>query len=117
MNFTEALNVLRPLADGVDPSTGEVLPSQSPFQQAQVVRALSLAVGLVEREARKAELPKGTGKAWTTAEDAQLRVEFHKPVDFNEIARIHERTRGAILARLVRLGELSEGYMGKTSRN
>ncbi len=117
MNLTEALNVLRPLADGVDPSTGEVLPSQSLFQQAQVVRALSLAIGALEREARKAELPKGAGKAWTSAEDTRLREEFHKSVDFNEIARIHDRTRGAILSRLVRLGELSESYMSKAPRN
>ncbi len=117
MNCTEALGVLRPLADGVDPSTGEVLPSQNPFQQAQVVRALNLAIGVLEREARKADLPSSAGKSWTSTEDSQLRREFHRAADFNEIARIHERTRGAILSRLVKLGELSEGFLKKLPHN
>ncbi len=107
MNCTEALKILEPLAEGVNPTTGEVLPADSPFQQGQVVRALACAVELAKREIRKSELPQGAGKPWTQEQDAQLRREFHQELHFDEIAKIHQRTRGAIIARLVRLGELA----------
>src|ERR1035437_5793563 len=107
MNCTEALKILRPLAEGVDPGTGEVLPANSPYQQAQVVRALNCAIELAEREVRKSELPQGAGKLWTRDEDSQLHREFHQALDFNQIARIHQRTRGSIISRLAKLGELA----------
>ena len=78
MNCTEALKILEPLAEGVNPTTGEVLPADSPFQQGQVVRALACAVELAKREIRKSELPQGAGKPWTQEEDAQLRRKFHQ---------------------------------------
>lgn len=113
MNCTEALKILRPLAEGVDPTTGEVLPADSPFQQAQVVRALNCVIELAEREVRKSELPQAAGKLWTRDEDTQLRREFHQALDFKEIAKIHQRTRGSILSRLAKLGELASEFANR----
>ena len=41
MNQAEALSVIRSLANGVDPESGEVFPAESAYQRAQTVRARS----------------------------------------------------------------------------
>jgi len=40
MELPEALKIVRDLADGIDPHTGEVFPTDGPYQHPQVVRAL-----------------------------------------------------------------------------
>ena len=128
MERERAADILRSLADGRDPATGEQFPPNSPYQQADTVRALFLAVDALDNSARRARRqaarseraagpnmsgqerrpvdpnrPK-LGTAWTAEEEAQLRQEFaaHKPIP--EIAAAHGRTHGAITARLIKLG-------------
>ena len=43
MDQSEALSVVRSLANGVDPETGEVFAEDSVYQRAQTVRALYAA--------------------------------------------------------------------------
>ena len=43
MDIDQATELIRKLADGVDPTTGERLPPSSVYQQADTVRALHLA--------------------------------------------------------------------------
>lgn len=106
MEFREALPVLRLLADGVNPQTNESFPKDSPYNNPFVIRALHAAVRATEWADRKTSLPQNGGKGWTPEEDQQLRREFHSAIDFNEIARTHGRSRGAIVTRLERLGEM-----------
>ncbi len=40
MNTSEALGVVRSLANGVDPASGEIFAPDSPYQRADTVRAL-----------------------------------------------------------------------------
>ena len=49
MEQTQALAVVRSLANGVDPETGEVFPPESAYQRPQVVRALYEAATALER--------------------------------------------------------------------
>ena len=76
MNQTEALSVVRSLANGVDPETGEVFPADSVYQRAQTVRALYAAAEALEKaerfERRKQQLPPKTGEPWTEDEDRKL---------------------------------------------
>src|SRR5689334_268643 len=44
MERKDATKILQSLADGVDPTTGEPFPASSPYQRADVVRALFAAV-------------------------------------------------------------------------
>lgn len=44
MDPTRAIEIVRQLADGIDPTTGERFPPDSPYQQADTVRALYLAL-------------------------------------------------------------------------
>lgn len=109
MTSAEALKILCALADGVDPVTGEVLPEDSVFQRPDVIRALFVAMRAVEEQASAAPMPTGSarsnaGKPWSPADDLQLRERFLAGVRLRDLAAQFGRTRGAIRARLERLG-------------
>lgn len=53
---------------------------------------------------RKMNRPEGAGAAWTEAEDKQLDAEFEQGMEISEMAAIHDRTNGAIRARLKKHG-------------
>ena len=76
MDQAEALSVVRSLANGVDPESGEVFSADSVYQRAQTVRALYAAAEALEKaerfERRKRELPAKTGEPWTEDEDRKL---------------------------------------------
>jgi hypothetical protein len=65
MDQSQALSVVRSLANGVDPETGEVFAADSVYQRAQTVRALYAAAEALEKavrfERRTRELPAKTG--------------------------------------------------------
>lgn len=110
MEIQEALRIMRALADGLSPETGEVLTSDAVYQYPPVIRAFHRAVGALEyveeRERSKRTPPANAGKSWTRAEDEQVCEELRRGIDFHQIAKTHNRTVGAIIARLVRLGKI-----------
>jgi hypothetical protein len=111
MEIQEAIHIVRRLADGLHPENGQVLGGDSPCQHPQAVRALNRAVQALEfqqeRERLRRSLPANAGKPWSNTEDAQICDELRRGVNFQEIARIHCRTAGSIVARLIRLGKIS----------
>jgi hypothetical protein len=110
MNDTQALHIVESLANGVDPETGEVYPPDSPYQRAPIVRALFAAREALERasesERRRQSLPTNTGAPWAADEDSRLAAAFDEGKSLVDLARAHDRTRGAIQARLVKLGKM-----------
>ena len=110
MNEIQALQIVRALADGVDPESGEVYPPQSPYQKPNTVRALYIATRALESasesEQRRQRLPSNTGKSWSDEEDARLAAGFDAGRSERELAREHQRTFSSIRARLVKLGKL-----------
>ena len=113
MEIQEALTVVRKLADGIHPETGEVLSSDCLYNHPQAVRALHRAIGAlefqIERERTRKFLPSNAGKPWSNQEDAQICDELRRGMSFEQIARMHNRTNGSIVARLVKLGRISAG--------
>jgi hypothetical protein len=111
MDIPEALNIVRKLAAGVDPESDCALPRESMYQHPQSVRALHCAIAALEfqqeRERTRRFLPANAGKVWTDQEDAQICDELRHGINFEGIARVHNRTVGSIVARLVRLGKIS----------
>src|SRR5712664_776900 len=97
MQLSNALPILRALADGVNPVTGEAYPEHSPYAEPRTLRALYSAVDLVqrevEREKRREKLPANFGKPWTQGEDEALGKEFDAGVTMVDIARKHARTQ------------------------
>ena len=114
MDTPRAIELLRALADGHDPFTGQSFPPGSPYQQADTVRALYCAIEALDgsnatitsRPAKAATDPSrpAAGKPWTPAEEQQLRDAFASNPSIPELAAAHGRSRGAISSRLVKLG-------------
>ena len=111
MNQTEALSIVRSLANGVDPESGEVFPAESAYQRAQTVRALYAAAEALEHaerfERRRRELPAKTGEPWSEDEDRRLLSGFDAGHGLPELAAAHQRTQTGIRARLVKYGRLA----------
>ncbi len=110
MQLDAALPIVRALADGVNPVTGEAYPEQSPYAEPRTLRALFSAVDLmqreVERERRRERLPANFGKPWTESEDHTLVTEFDAGTRLQDMARKHERTQSSIRLRLEKLGKI-----------
>jgi hypothetical protein len=111
MDSTQALAVVRSLANGVDPESGEVFPPESAYQRPQVVRALYEAATALERidrfDRRRAQMPPKTGEPWTEDEDRKLLAAFDAGRALQELASAHERTMGAVRARLLKYGRIN----------
>jgi len=115
MDREAVLHHLRAWADGVDPSTGQALPSDHPGQQPQTLRVIFAAVALLEGAAESAPTPSSrapstgprkAGRPWSNDEDEALSVGFDAGETIGALAAKLERTRGAISARLVKLGKI-----------
>lgn len=110
MEIQEALRIMRALADGIDPETGEALMAGALYQDAPVVRAFHRTVGALEylqkRERARKTPPANSGKSWSRAEDQQVCEELRRGIDFYQIAKTHNRSIGSIVARLVKLGKI-----------
>ena len=111
MNAVESLCVVRSLANGVDPASGEVFPASSPYQRADTVRALYQAAVALEKlaqsERRRGNAPGNSGKPWTEDEDRRLLAAFDAGRGLSEIAVSHDRTQAGVRARLVKYGRLA----------
>ena len=112
MDDIKALSIVSSLANGVNPNNGEVFEVDSPYQSADVVRALYIAVRALETTTRtkrgrtRSGMPTNAGKPWTEQEDAKLLEKFDKGLSIAELAQLHDRTPAGIQARLERHGRL-----------
>jgi hypothetical protein len=111
MDHDQALEIVRLLTDGIDPTTGEELPAGSPLQQPQIIRALAMALRLLQAEAaraaRRARLPEQTGQPWSAEEDRRLVEGYEANRDLATLALAHRRTKGAVRTRLLMLGKFA----------
>src|ERR1041385_3508358 len=111
MDAAQALTVVRSLANGVEPESGEVFPPESAYQRPQVVRALYEAASALERierfERRKSQLPQNTGGPCTEDEARKLLAAFDAGRALQELAAAHERRMGAVRARLLKYGRIN----------
>ena len=111
MEQAQALAIVKSLANGVDPDSGEVFPGDGAYQRPQTVRALFAAVEALERaaqfERRKQQLPAKTGEPWSEDEDRKLLASFDSGNALGDLAAAHQRTQTGIRARLVKYGRLA----------
>jgi hypothetical protein len=110
MDDIKAVGILKSLAAGIDPCTGEALASLAPLQSTEVLRALFLAADSLETRQRQvrrqATLPRNAGKPWSVEEDERLLAGFDAGRKVDDLVAAHERTRAGIEARLVKHGRL-----------
>jgi hypothetical protein len=110
VDTSKALEIIRALANGVDPHTGEEFSADSPYQHPQIVRALFLAIQTLERgkkaSDRQRQLPDNAGKSWSDEEDHRLVLAFDSGKTTKQLADEHKRTEGSIRSRLVKHGKI-----------
>lgn len=92
MEIVEALTVVRKLADGVHPETGEALDGDSLYKHPLTASALNRAIGALkfqkQRERARRFLPPNAGKPWTTEEDVQICEELRRGLSFERMAQV-----------------------------
>ncbi len=122
MELDHAKEIIQALADGVDPYTGDHFPPDSPYQRADTVRALFMALDAMGNPSRSGEprpvdpnIPKA-GAAWSPAEEQRLSDAFTAHKTIPEIAAAHGRTPGAITTRLVKLGLIEDSAANRAGR-
>ncbi len=126
METEKTLAILRNLADGIDPGTGEKFPAASAYQHPDTVRALFSAIRLLETpSSRPAKpmaasarpAPENAGRAWSEEEDARLGGGYDSGKSIEELAAVHKRSKWAIESRLARLGKIPEPPSRFPARN
>ena len=118
MEVLKAKQTLETLADGIDPGSGEVLPAESPYNDPLVIRALFVALDSIRLPRLTVEQrqqnnlhegrPKNFGLPWTSEMKEEAASCFGKGSSVDELAANLGRTRGAIVAELVRQGLISD---------
>ncbi len=114
MQAQQAQTILKALADGCHPRTGEAFPDDSAYQDPLAVRALHFALdnlkatedkatAIVEKSTNK---PSRSGKPWTPDEEAIVLAGFEAGEDLADIGRKIQRSSVAVTARLVKLGKM-----------
>jgi len=112
MERHQALKILNALANGVHPATGEVFAADSPYQHPDTVRALFEAVRWLDQPEGNSDTKLRDSPAshtfvrWTPEEEERLGAGFDAGRTSAELARLHNRSRAAIEARLLKLGKI-----------
>lgn len=96
MDNNQHIEILKALAVGTEPVTGEIFPVDSPYNQPQIIRALFFASNQLEALAEKGN----EGLQWSEQEDELLTERFGNSIKITELAKLHSRT---IKARLLKL--------------
>lgn len=123
MDDNKALAIVSALANGVNPQTGEMFEVDSPYQSADVIRALYVAVRALEMNNRtkarnpRARMPANAGKPWSEQEDRELLDRFDSGSSVPQLAQAHDRTVAGIQARLERHGRLQAQGLQWRGRN
>jgi hypothetical protein len=133
MEREHALKILSALANGVHPATGEVFAADSAYQHPDTVRALFKALRAMEGsrpaqaaagERKAGDVPANTFVRWTPEEEERLAAAFDAGRTSAELAKLHNRSRAAIEARLLKMGKIDVSaltvqlrYLPKTGDN
>ena len=104
METKRAIELLRGLADGIDPITGARLPDESVYNRPEIIRALHFALQTIQDQA-DGMAAVNAGRTWNADEEARLLQEYEAGLSVEAIARRHGRSTGAIETRLSELGQ------------
>ena len=108
MDIARAREIISALAEGVDPTTGEVLPDNSVYNKGEIVRAFYAVLNHLEEKKPKKNMPANAGKPWTKEDEDLLVSLYRSGTPKRDICKTMQRTESGVAARLVRLGEIDE---------
>ena len=98
-----SIKIIEKLIKGINPTTGELLTKESPYQEVEIIRALFEALEAMKEKTSKKPQPNNQGEKWTLELDKLLTDQFNQKISFKEIAKYHGRTNGAIRSRLKKM--------------
>ena len=123
MELTEARTIVKSLAQGIDPATGEVFAPDSPYNDPKIIRALfkvyELAwpagrskLSLDERRQRNLDrgMPRNAGLPWTDEDREAVASGFKNGKTIRQLATAFERSLTAINSELIRQELISPEY-------
>ena len=123
METTEVRSIVKTLAQGIDPTTGEVFPQNSPYNDPKIIRALFKVVDLAwppgrsklsldEKRQRNLErgLPRNAGLPWSDEHREAVAEGFKNGKTIRELATTLERSLTAINSELIRQELISPEY-------
>ncbi len=122
MDLDKAKEIVRLLAEGIDPTTGEVLPKESPYNEPVVIRALFTVIESI-KEVRKPKKtveqkqqenldsgkPRNAGLPWTDELKMEVAAKFRSGDSIPELSKYFERTKDAIISELTKQGLIESG--------
>lgn len=110
MDRIEVVRRLRAWALGIDAASGEPLAPAHALRDTEVHATFAAALGLLEAtdasRAAATPRPRNAGRPWSGDHDARLLAWFDAGTGVPELAARLERTRGSIVARLVKYGRI-----------
>lgn len=119
------IRILEGLANGVNPLTGELLPTEAPYNSPEVIRALFCVLEHFKNpkkrlprikkslEQKRAEnlangLPENAGLPWSEDHRVELCNTFKDGVKISTLAQQFGRTKASIAAELKKQGLIEE---------
>lgn len=115
MDINRAKEIIEALAEGVDPTTGEVLPDDNVCNKGEVVRAFYSVIEALNKKQKK-NMPENAGKPWSEEDEALLKEMYADGATKSEICRALKRTVTGVAARLVRMGVIDNRDMFRDRR-
>ncbi len=111
MKSYEAITIIEKLIDGINPLSDEPLGAKHLCLESDIQRALQTAIpalqNQIKADERRAKLPAKAGMPWSDDEDHQLAESFDSGDSIALLIEKHQRTRGSINSRLVKLGKIT----------
>ncbi len=111
MHTFEALRIIEKLSAGINPLSDEPLAPKSLCLNEDIQKALQVTVPALQARMRwierQAQLPANAGKPWKTEEEESLNTGFDEGDSVDILAERHQRTKGSITSRLVKMGKIS----------
>jgi hypothetical protein len=117
MEVDEAKKIVRLLAEGIDPTTGEVFPKESPYNNPVIIRALFSVIEYLKEKPKPKKTveqkqqdnldsgrPKNAGLPWTDELKTEIASKLRNGTSVAELSSYFERTRGSIVSELTRQG-------------
>jgi len=124
MEIKKAKEIVSLLADGVDPTTGELFPDDSPYNQPLVIRALFTILNntkppkATQKSNKKTKptikekqenniasgKPKNSGLPWDEESKIKVSTMHSEGKSIKELAKYFERSEGAIKSELEHQG-------------
>lgn len=118
MDIIQAKEIVKMLADGIDPITREVFPPESHYNNPEIIRALFTVLSAVRMPAKATKKsieekqknniengrPKNAGLPWPEEQRKEVAILFNQGKSINELSTYFDRTEGAIKSELTHQG-------------